>query len=146
MLEGNVGSGRMPLPPQYVGGLAQAEARHQKALIAESKREYEKTGKVEDRPHVTDKDTKRSKHAVKFQEEHGYPITDLAKVRKDYPDVDVKGILAKGRAAYMSSGSRPNVTANQWAYARLASVLEGGKALRIDKDLVGKKSLEKITS
>lgn len=132
------------LPPHYVGGLAQAEARHQRALIAESKREYEKTGKVEDRPPVTDKKPRRSQYTKSFEARHGYSVTDLAKVRKDYPDVDVKGILAKGRAAYMSSGSRPNVTANQWAYARLASVLEGGKALRIDKDLVGEKSLEKI--
>ena len=134
----------MPLPPQYVGGLAQAEARHQKALIAQSKREYEKTGKVEDRPPVTDEKPRRSQYTKAFEARHGYKITELSKVRKDYPDVDVKGILAKGRAAYMSSGSRPNVSANAWAYARLASVLEGGKALKIDKDLVGEKSMEKI--
>jgi hypothetical protein len=46
------------------------------------------------------------------------------------------------------SGSRPTVTGNsgpeRWARARLASVLVGGKALAVDKDLVGPKSLKKI--
>lgn len=134
----------MPLPPQYVGGLAQAAARQQKALIAQSKREYEKTGKVEARPRVTGDRVPRSKHAARFESEYGYKVSDLAKVKRDFPDTDVAGILAKGRAAYASSGSRPNVTPEQWAKARLASVLTGGKALRIDKDLVGPKSMDKI--
>ena len=134
----------MPLPPQYVGGLAQHEARRQTALIRESQREYERTGKVEARPRVSDAPTPRSAHAAKFERRHGYKISDLSKVRRDFPDTDVAGILSKGRAAYASSGSRPNVSPEQWAKARLASVLTGGKALRVDKDLVGPKSLAKI--
>jgi len=136
----------MPLPPNYTGGLAQAEARQQKALIRQSQKEYERTGRVEARPRVTDKPTPRSTHAAKFERKMGYKVSDLAAVRRDFPDTDVAGILAKGRAAYASSGSRPNVTPEQWAKARLASVLTGGKALRIDKDLVGPRSLEKIRS
>jgi hypothetical protein len=68
-------------------------------------------------------------------------------LNKYFPDTDIDTILAKGRAAY-ASGSRPTVTGpsgpEQWAYARLASVLTGGKALAVDKDLVGPKSLKVI--
>jgi hypothetical protein len=99
---------------------------------------------VLERPKVSQKKTKRSSYAKEFQERHGYPITNLARVKRDFPDTDVSGILAKGAAAYASSGSRPNVSSYQWKYARLASVLTGGKALKIDKDLVGEKSLSKI--
>lgn len=136
----------MPLPPNYTGGLAQAEARRQRALIRQSQKEYEATGKVEERPKVSDKPTPRSKHAAKFESKYGFTIADTSKVKREFPDTDIDGILAKGRAAYASSGSRPNVTPEQWAKARLASVLTGGKSLRIDKDLVGPRSLAKITA
>jgi hypothetical protein len=134
----------MSLPSNYTGGLAQAAARKQVALIRESQSEYERTGKVVPRPRVTDAPTPRSAHAAKFERRYGYKISDLAKVRRDFPDTDVAGILSKGRAAYASSGSRPNTTPEAWAKARLASVLTGGKALRVDKDLVGSQSLARI--
>ena len=44
-------------------------------------------------------------------------------------------ILSKGRGAYYSSGSRPNQTADSWARARLASVIMGGKARQVDKEI-----------
>ena len=44
-------------------------------------------------------------------------------------------ILDKGRAAYFTSGSRPNVNKEQWARGRLASVILGGGARRIDKKI-----------
>lgn len=134
----------MPLPPHYVAGLAQADARRQAALIRQSQKEYERTGRVEARPRVSSAPTPRSSHAATFERRHGYKISDLSKVRRDFPDTDVDKILSKGRAAYASSGSRPNVTPEQWAKARLASVLTGGKALRVDKDLVGPKSRAQI--
>ena len=136
----------MPLPPNYTGGLAQHEARKQRQLIRSSQEVYEKTGRVETRPKVSDAPTPRSKHAAKFEARYGYKVSELDRVKKDFPDTDVAGILAKGRAAYASSGSRPNVTPEQWAKARLASVLTGGNALKIDKDLVGPKSLSRIHS
>jgi hypothetical protein len=45
-------------------------------------------------------------------------------------------ILNKGRGAYYSSGSRPNQTANSWAYARLASSLTGGPSSAIDYSIL----------
>lgn len=136
----------MPLPPNYTGGLSQHMAQRQRQLIRESKEQYEKTGLVEARPKVSMRPTPRSTHAVKFEKKYGYKVGDLNKIKQDFPDTDVAGILAKGRAAYASSGSRPNVGPEQWAKARLASVLTGGKALRIDKDLVGSESLKRIRS
>lgn len=132
------------IPSQYVANLSPAEKKKQIALINKSKKDYEK-GVIEDRPTVSDEPTKRSKYVVKFENKYGFPITDKSKLNKTFPDADIEKILAKGVGAYGSSGSRPNVGKSQWAYARLASVLTGGPALRIDKDLVGAKSMAKIT-
>ena len=46
--------------------------------------------------------------------------------------------MDKGKAAYYSSGSRPEVSKEQWAYARLASVITGGKARQVDKKIWNK--------
>ena len=134
----------MPLPPRYTAGLSPAAAKKQKALIRESKEEYERTGRVEARPRVSQTPTPRSSYATAFENRFGYKISDTKRVKRDFPDTDVDKILSKGRAAYASSGSRPNVTPEQWARARLASVLTGGKALKVDKDLVGAISRTKI--
>jgi len=133
------------LPPRYTAGLLEYQARRQRELIRKSQKEYEETGLVKTRPKVSDKPTPRSQHAAKFERTYGYKISEIPKVKRDFPDTDVDMILSKGRAAYASSGSRPNVSPEAWAKARLASVLTGGKALKIDKDLVGSKSLEKIS-
>ena len=71
-------------------------------------------------------------------------LAGLKKVKELFPDTDVQTILAKGYGAYASSGSRPNVSSHQWALSRLASVLTGGKAYNVDKDLVGPKSRDVI--
>lgn len=132
------------LPPKYLANLTPQQRLLQARLIAKSQKEYQETGKVKERPEVSAAPTKRSVHAARFQERFGFPITDLKKVKAEFPNTDVAGILAKGRAAYASSGSRPNTSSNAWAFARLASVLTGGKALGVDKDLVGDKDKEKI--
>ena len=71
----------------------------------------------------------------------------MKKVKAKFPDTDIDGILAKGRAAY-ASGSRPNrygrAGVESWSFGRLASVLTKNKALLVDKDLVGPKSLKII--
>jgi hypothetical protein len=128
---------------QYLRGLLPSEAFRQKELIKESQEEYKKTGLVKERPKVSDKPTRRSRHVVKFEKKYGYTLGDISRIKKDFPDTDVEKILSKGRGAY-ASGSRPNTGIEQWAKARLASVLTGGPALKVDKDLVGPKSLAKI--
>lgn len=134
----------MDLPPKYLANLTPQQRLLQAKLIAKSQKEYQKTGKVKERPQVSAVAPKRSPHVAKFQERFGFPITDLKKVKAEFPNTDVGGILAKGRAAYASSGSKPNTSSNAWAFARLSSVLTGGKALKVDKDLVGESDKEKI--
>lgn len=126
--------------PKYIANLTPSQRILQARLIKQSQKEYEETGQVEDRPKVSSKKTKRSNHVKDFEEKYGFPITDLEKVKKKFPDTDIDTILAKGAGAYMTSGSRPNVGSFAWKYARLASVLLGRKAYQIDKDLVGEKS------
>jgi len=47
----------------------------------------------------------------------------------------LKRIYKKGQGAYYSSGSRPNQTATSWALARLASVIMGGPARKVDNSI-----------
>ena len=119
--------------PQYLSGLTTQQRLLQQRAIRKSQKVYEETGKVFDRPKVSSKPTPRSSHAKKFEDKYGFSVSDIPRVKKEFPNVNVDGILAKGRAAYASSGSRPNVTAEAWARARLASALTGGKAARVDK-------------
>ena len=89
-----------------------------------------------DRPILKSAKTKRSSHVVKFEKKYGYKITELTKVYKNIiSKAGVDKILRKAEGAYYSSGSRPNVSARQWAYARLASVIMNGGARAVDKDI-----------
>jgi hypothetical protein len=132
--------------PDYLKGLTPFQKFMQAKYIRGSQDTYERTGRVEDRPKVSTSKPKRSKHTIAFEDKYGYKVTNLHRVRKDFPYTDIEGILAKGAAAYASSGSRPNVGSFAWKYARLASVLVGHKAYQIDKDLVGPISTKKITT
>lgn len=124
------------IPEQYLAGLTPSQRLLQQRAIQRSRNVYEKTGKIEERPKVSSKDSPRSPWVKKFQEKHGFPITDLEKVKKAYPNADVETILKKGAGAYASSGSRPNQTSYSWKFARLASALLGGPAAKIDRDLL----------
>jgi hypothetical protein len=137
------------LPTRYTSGLTPSQKLKYKKSIQSSRRYYEKTGLVRGRkPVARGLKSQRSKHSIAFEKKYGFKITDIKKVKSLFKDADVNTILKKGRGAYASGGSRPSVTgrggADQWAYARLASVLTGGKALAVDKDLVGPKSLRII--
>lgn len=130
----------------YYENLTPMQRLLQARLIRQSQKQYEQTGEVKARPKVSTKPSPRSTHVKKFEDKYGFKITEKAKVKQLFPDTDVDKILAKGKGAYMTSGSRPNQTPDSWANARLASVLTGGNALKIDKDLVGEKSLKIINS
>ena len=122
--------------PKYLAGLTPQQSLLQEQAIRKSQKIYRETGEIVERPKVSEKKTKRSRWVKQFEEKHGFPVTDLAKVKKAYPNADVETILKKGAGAYASSGSRPNVSSYQWKYARLASALLGGPAAKIDKDLL----------
>jgi hypothetical protein len=126
----------LEMNPNYIQGLSPQQRLLQLRLIKKSQKKYEDTGEIVERPKVSDKKTPRSSWVKQFQDKHGFPITDLAKVKKAYPAADVETILKKGAGAYASSGSRPNVSSYQWKFARLASALLGGPAAKVDKDLL----------
>jgi len=89
-----------------------------------------------DRPILKSAKSKRSSHVIKFENKYGYKITELGKIYKNIiSKAGVDKIIQKGMGAYYSSGSRPNVSARQWAYARLASVIMNGGARAVDKDI-----------
>ena len=88
-----------------------------------------------DRPKV-DYKTKRSSHVTAFEKKYGEKITNDSFISKNIiSKTGIDEILSKGRGAYYSAGSRPNVSATQWARARLASVIMGGPARKVDKKI-----------
>lgn len=151
------------LPMRYVQGLKKKEKELYKQEIEETNKYYKKTGLVKGREDVRTRlsresksqyakslPKKRSSYTEEFERRYGFKVTDLTKVKKLFPDTDIEGILAKGRAAY-ASGSRPSMTGKggieSWSYSRLASNLVGGKALQVDgPSLVGPKSMKVIFS
>jgi len=72
-----------------------------------------------------------------YQLDHILPDKAMAKAT-GCPLKVLEGIVKKGEGAYYSSGSRPNQTAQSWAYARLASAVTGGPASVVDFHLVSK--------
>ena len=91
------------------------------------------------RPKIKSYKSKRSSWTVQFQKKYETKISDYNFINKNL--LSKKGInliLNKGRAAYYTSGSRPNQTAESWARARLASVLMYGPAFKVDKNIAEK--------
>tara|TARA_B100000519_G_scaffold107472_1_gene93138 strand:- start:1146 stop:1553 length:408 start_codon:yes stop_codon:yes gene_type:complete len=119
------------VPATYLKGLKGAERKKQIKSFFEGK----------DRPKTSAK-TKRSNWVIKFEKKYKTKITDKKFIHKNIiTNTGQKKIMDKGKGAYYSSGSRPNQTASSWAYARLASVILGGPARKIDKDLWNKYNL-----
>lgn len=89
-----------------------------------------------DRPQVDSYKSKRSRFVVAFEKKYGTVITDDEYIAEHIISKEgIKQILAKGMAAYYTSGSRPNQTKESWARARLASVIMNGKARNIDRKI-----------
>tara|TARA_R110002072_G_scaffold226790_1_gene383688 strand:+ start:90 stop:368 length:279 start_codon:yes stop_codon:yes gene_type:complete len=84
----------------------------------------------------------------KFNEKYGFPkdkshsLTEISKLT-GYELKGLKGIVKKGEGAFKTNPQsvRPQVkSATQWGIARVYSAVMGGKAKKIDKDLLIKKS------
>ena len=89
-------------------------------------------------------ESKRSSWVEKFESKFGYKINQKAKIAKEIISKEgIDQILSKGKGAYYSAGSRPNQTATSWSLARLASVILGGPARRIDKKIWDKYKIKK---
>tara|TARA_Y100001970_G_scaffold293285_1_gene439065 strand:+ start:981 stop:1412 length:432 start_codon:yes stop_codon:yes gene_type:complete len=123
------------IPKKYTASLSREDKSKQKKNLIRSRKMYKK-GIYVDRPQLKSYPKKRSAHIVKFEKRYNRKITDKNFIDKNI--LSKKGqnqILKKGRGAYYSSGSRPNQSSSSWAYARLASVIMGGKARKVDNKI-----------
>lgn len=112
----------------YISRLKGKEKRDQIESILEGK----------DRPKTSYK-SKRSSWCQKFENKYDTNINDKDFIHDNL--LEKKGqkkIIDKGKAAYYTSGSRPNQTPYSWGKARLCSVLMDGPSKKIDKDIVEK--------
>ena len=102
----------------------------------DKKKQIESIKKKTIRPKLDSFKSKRSQFVIKFEKKYGTKITDNKFIYKNIiSKTGVDKIKNKGMGAYFNSGSRPNQTPESWANARLASVIVGGKARKVDKDI-----------
>lgn len=108
-----------------------------KSLTAKDKAKQVKSIKEgTDRPKLKSFKSKRSGYVERFEKKYGTKISNTSFISKNIiSKTGIDKILSKGRGAYYSAGSRPNQTAESWARARLASVIMGGPARKVDKDI-----------
>jgi len=103
---------------------------------SDKKKQVKSILKGEKRPKLESAKTRRSSHASAFEKKYGYKISETSKVSKNIISrAGIKKIMAKGRGAYYSGGSRPNQTSESWALARLASVIMNGPARKVDREI-----------
>jgi hypothetical protein len=92
-----------------------------------------------DRPKDVKFKSKRSTWCQQFEDKHGTTIADAGFIDKNLLRKEgQERIINKGKAAYYTSGSRPKQTPYSWGKARLCSVLMGGPARKIDKNIYDK--------
>lgn len=121
------------IPAQYLKGLKGKDREKQIKSIFE--------GTI--RP-TTKAPEKRSSHVIKFEKKYGKKITNEDWIHKNIiTRTGQNKIMEKGMGAYFSGGSRPNQTPSSWKYARLASVITGGGARKVDKAIWDKYKIKK---
>jgi len=108
---------------------------------SQKKKQVKSIREKTDRPKL-DVTTRRSKYTVLAEKYFGKGKTSIDDIAKKLK-ISKKGleeIMLRGKGAYYG-GSRPNQTPFSWSYARLFSVLFGGKARVTDEDIVKKYKL-----
>ena len=128
------GESRM-VPKSYVEGLKGYERTKQIRSIFQGK----------PRPKVKGFKSERSTWVKKFEDKYGTKITDKEFITKNIiSETGREMIIRRGKGAFYSSGSRPNQTPFSWGLARLASVIMGGNARKVDKDIWEKYRIKKV--
>ncbi len=129
---------KMKVPDRYVpSSLTRKDRKKQWAMLKNSRNLYRK-GKYLTRKKVASFVSLPSLHVKRAKALYGVPIRPTRALSKasGCPLSVLRAIVKKGEGAYYSSGSRPNQTAQSWAYARLASALTGGKSAKVDYHLL----------
>ena len=116
--------GGRKVPATYVPkNLSSSDRKKQIKSIKEGK----------DRPKLKSAKSKRSSWIKKFEKKYNRKITDFKFIHNNiYRKKGINLTIRKGMAAYYTSGSRPNTNKFAWAYSRLASVILGGPARKVD--------------
>lgn len=132
------------IPKKYVPNiLSKKDKIKQKEMIIKSRNLY-KQGKYYTRKKVASYPHKISQHIIKARKLYDIntlkPSNELSK-KTGCSMRGLNKIVNKGKGAYYSSGSRPNQTAESWAYARLASAITGGKSAIVDFHIIDKECL-----
>ena len=137
----------MSYPKHYISGLSKSDTKIQQKALLKARKMYNKNVYVS-RPKLKSFKSKQSRHIRDFHRKYNINIS-----RKTLPDISkvtgipvsaLQKVISKGEGAYYSSGSRPNQTAQSWAYARLASFLLGRGAYKTDKSVLDNVDKSKI--
>lgn len=139
-------SGEPLIPDKYIPNYLSNEDKIKgRKNIIESRENYKK-GIFTPRIKLKSAITRKSNFTTKFKSLYGdLNKEEIIKLLESKGAVNagsaIEQILKKGKAAYYSGGSRPNQTAFSWAWARLYSVLLGGKSRGVDINIVNKYNL-----
>ena len=137
----------MSYPKHYISGLSKSDTKIQQKALLKARKMYNKNVYVS-RPKLKSFKSKQSRHIRDFHRKYNINIS-----RKTLPEISkvtgipvsaLQKVISKGEGAYYSSGSRPNQTAQSWAYARLASFLLGRGAYKTDKSVLDNVDKSKI--
>ena len=112
----------------------------QRQAIIRSRKAY-KRGVYINRPKIASFANKKSPHVYRATNLYGVPTmapTPTLARATGCSRSALNQIIKKGEGAFYSSGSRPNQTAQSWAYARLGSSLTGGPASQVDYHILEK--------
>ena len=126
------------IPKKYVGNLKGKEKKKQiKSIMEKSTAPRPKTSAPQ----------RSSTYTVKFNKKYGKELDKMKGGRSKRNIAKVTGIpfkaldevFKKGEGAYKSSGSRPNQTAQSWAYSRMYGYIMGNPKVRKADSEVTKK-------
>ena len=131
----------MKIPVRYVPTkITEKDKQKQVKMLIKSRKLY-KQHKYFTRAKIASYKSKTSKHILNARKiyniQHVKPGKELAR-KTGCTIAALKEIVGKGKAAYFSSGSRPNQSAFSWGLARLSSALTGGKAASVNFNILDK--------
>ena len=135
-------------PIRYAPTTLTSTERKKQIKALEASREAYKRGSLKERPKVSSFQSKPSQYTGCANKYFGQGNTKPSKIahqlangnssKEKRLNTGFEEIINKGKGAYFSSGSRPNQSPFSWGVARVFSVLFGGNARNIDKDIVSK--------
>lgn len=127
------------VPLRYIPKNLTRKDRHKQSNYLKRSRRMYKRGVYYTRPKVSSFRNVPSPHVKRAMKMYNVPSLAPNQKLAKASGCSVTGlrkIIKKGQGAYYSSGSRPNQTAQSWAYARLGSSLTGQNAAIIDYSIL----------